>query len=109
VPWMVLRRLVAVVAVCMVTACGTSTARTADRSAGETIPSTAQATSSAAATKPTSSAAPATGGSGYSAMLSARLVATDSVPSGFTVEIATVMSPDAGDQRPGVDGPVRTA
>jgi hypothetical protein len=96
---MVLRRLVAVMAVCMVTACGSSTAHTADRSAGETIPSTAQATGSATATKP---AVPATGGSAYSATLSARLVATDSVPPGFTVEIATVMPLDAGDQRSGV-------
>jgi hypothetical protein len=100
---MVLRRLVAVVAVCMVTACGSSTAHTADRSVGETIPSTAQATGSATATKPASPAVPATGGSGYSATLSARLLTTDSVPPGFTVEIATVMPSDAGDQRPGVD------
>lgn len=100
----VLRRLVAVVAVCMVTACGSSTAHTADRSAGETIPSTAEATGSATATKPASPAVPATGGSGYSATLSARLLTTDSVPPGFTVEtIATVMPPDAGDQRSGVD------
>ncbi|WP_405110017.1 hypothetical protein OG559_29635 [Micromonospora sp. NBC_01405] len=100
---MVLRRFVAVVAVGMVTACGSSTAHTTDRSAGETIPSTAQATGSAAATKPASPAVPATGGSGYSATLSARLVTTESVPPGFTVEIATAMAPDAGDQRSGVD------
>lgn len=100
---LVLRRLVAVVAVYMVTACGSSTAHTADRSVGETIPFTAQATGSATATKPASPAVPATGGSGYSAALSARLLATDSVPPGFTVEIATVMAPDAGDQRSGAD------
>ncbi len=77
---MVLRRLVAVVAVCMATACGSSTA------------------------KPASPAVPATGGPGYSAALSARLLTTDSVPPGFTVEaIATTMGPDAGDQHAGVD------
>jgi hypothetical protein len=101
---MVLRRLVAVVAaVCMVTACGSSTVHPADRSARETIPSTTQATGSATATKPASPAVPATGGSGYSATLSARLVTTDTLPPGFTVDIATVMPSDAGDQRPGVD------
>jgi len=52
---------------------------------------------------PASPAVPATGGSGYSATLSARLLVTDSVPPGFTVEIATVMAPDAGDHRAGVD------
>jgi hypothetical protein len=87
----------------MVTACGFSTAHTADRSADETIPSTAQATGSATATKAASPAVPATGGSGYSATLSARLLSTDSVPPGFTVEIATVMPPDAGNQPLGVD------
>ena len=101
--WMVLRRLVAVVAACMVTACGSSTAHTADRSAGEAIPSTAQATGSATATESATPAVPATGGSGYSATLSARLVTTDSLPPGFAVEIATVMPSDAGDQRSGVD------
>lgn len=100
---MVLRRSVAVVAVCMVTACGSSTAHTADRSAGETIPSTAQATGSATATKPASPTVPATGGSGYSATLSKRLVTTDSLPAGFTVQIATTMPSDAGDQRPAVN------
>ena len=98
-----LRRLVAVVAVCMVTACGSPTAHTADRSAGNTIPSKAPATSSSTATRPTLPAVPATGGSGYSATLSARLVSTESVPPGFTVEIATAMPSDAGDQRSGVD------
>ncbi|MFG2059356.1 hypothetical protein ACGFI9_35630 [Micromonospora sp. NPDC048930] len=44
-----------------------------------------------------------TGGSGYSATLSARLLTVDSVPPGFTVQIATVMPSDAGDQRPAVD------
>ncbi|MGC1215060.1 MAG: hypothetical protein WA890_27850 [Micromonospora sp.] len=101
--WMVLRRLVAVVAICTVTACGSSTGHTADRSARETIPSTAQATSSAAAAKPAPPAVPATGGPGYSATLSARLLDTDSLPPGFTVEIATAMPADAGDQRPGDD------
>ncbi len=100
---MVLRRLVAMVAVCMVTACGSSTAHTADRSAGETIPSTAQATGTATATKPASPAVPATGRAGYSATLSARLVTTDTLPPGFTVKIATSMPSDAGDQRPGVE------
>ncbi|MFC5941775.1 hypothetical protein ABUL04_03240 [Micromonospora harpali] len=33
--------------------------------------------------------------------LSARLLTTDSLPPGFTVEIATVMARDAGDRRPG--------
>ncbi|WP_189194941.1 hypothetical protein [Micromonospora fulviviridis] len=95
---MVLRWSVAVVSVCMVTACGSPTADTA----GE-IPSTAQATGSATATKPASPTVPATGGPGYSATLSARLLTMDSVPAGFTVEIATVMSADAGDRRPSVD------
>lgn len=94
---MVLRRSVAVVAVCMVTACDSSTAHPTDRSAGETTPSTAQATGSATAMKP---AVPATGGSGYSPTLSTRLVTTDSLPAGFTVQIATTMARDAGDQRP---------
>ncbi|SCE76492.1 hypothetical protein GA0070558_105198 [Micromonospora haikouensis] len=39
---------------------------------------------------------PATGGPGYSATLSARLLTTDSLPPGFTVQIATVMARDAG-------------
>ncbi|MGW5669187.1 hypothetical protein [Micromonospora sp. NPDC003776] len=98
---MVLRRMGAVVAVCMVTACGSSTAHTANRSAGETTPSTAEATGTATATKPASPAVPATGGSGYSAALSARLVTTDSVPPGFTVQIATAMPMDAGEHHSG--------
>jgi hypothetical protein len=52
---------------------------------------------------PADPAVPATGGAGYSAALSARLVTADAVPPGFIVEIATVMSADAGDHRPGVD------
>ncbi|WP_229400838.1 hypothetical protein [Micromonospora okii] len=44
---------------------------------------------------------PATGGPGYSASLSARLLTADSVPAGFTVQIATVMASDAGERRPG--------
>ena len=79
--WMVLRRLPALVAACALTACGSSTAHTAEPSADATIPSMARG--------PISPAVPATGGSGYSATLSARLVAVDSLPSGFTVEIAT--------------------
>ncbi|MET8834575.1 hypothetical protein ABZV78_11745 [Micromonospora sp. NPDC004540] len=99
---MVLRRSVAVLAVCMATACGSSsTAHPADRPAHETIPSKAQATGSA--TEPASPAVPATGGSGYSATLSARLLTADSLPPGFTVEIATVMPTDAGEHRSGVD------
>ncbi|MEU1689437.1 hypothetical protein [Micromonospora sp. NPDC005707] len=96
---MVRRGSAAVVAVCMVTACGPSTAHNADRSAGETIPSTARATGSATATKPASPEVPATGGAGYSAALSARLLAADSVPPGFAVDIAAVMAADAGDRR----------
>ena len=64
----------------------------------------AQATGPATATKPASPAVPATGGPGYSATLSARLVAADSLPPGFTVQIATAMPSDAGGQRPTVDG-----
>ncbi|MEU3453553.1 hypothetical protein ABZ671_08110 [Micromonospora sp. NPDC006766] len=95
---LVLRRSVAVVAVCLVAACGSSTAHTASRSADETIPSTAQPTS-AAATTPVAPAVPATGGAGYSATLSARLLTTDSLPPGFIMEgIATSMPEDAGDQ-----------
>ena len=101
---MALRRSVAVVAaICVVTACSSSTAPTADRSAGAPMPSTTQATGSAAAPRPASPSVPATGGYGYSATLSARLVTADSLPPGFTVQIATVMAPDAGDQFSGVD------
>lgn len=100
---MVLRRLGAVGAVCVVAACGPSTADPADRSAGETVPATAQATGTPATGKP--SAIPATGGSGYSATLSARLVTIDALPPGFTVDVATVMASDAGRQRPGPEVP----
>ncbi|MEU5830994.1 hypothetical protein [Micromonospora tulbaghiae] len=97
---MVLRRLGAAGAVCVVAACGPSTADPADRSAGEAVPSTAQATGT-----PTTRKLPATGGTGYSAALSARLVTTDALPPGFTVDIAAVMAPDAGRQRPGPEVP----
>lgn len=100
---MVLCRSAAVVAVGLVAACGPATPHTADRSAGE--PATAPATGSATATKSPTLAVPATGGAGYSATLSARLLSPDSVPPGFTVEIATVMAPDAGAERPGADVP----
>ncbi|MEU8049222.1 MULTISPECIES: hypothetical protein [Micromonospora] len=93
---MMVRGSVAVVAVCLATACGPSTAHPTDRSAGETIPATAGVTGSAPAMKPASPAVPATGGPGYSATLSARLLTTDSLPPGFTVQIATVMARDAG-------------
>ncbi|RKN44493.1 hypothetical protein [Micromonospora endolithica] len=95
---MVLSRSVTVVAVCMVVACGSPTARPADRPAAETMGATGSATATA------SPAVPATGGPGYSATLSARLVTTDSLPPGFAVEIATVMPTDAGEQPSGVDG-----
>lgn len=102
--WRMLRGLVAVAAACTMTGCSASKAYTGDRS---TTPSTAQATSSATAPESTSSTAlptvPPTGGAGYSAVLSARLLAKDSVPSGYTVKITTVMSSDAGDQRPPAD------
>ncbi|MFJ6163897.1 hypothetical protein ACIQH6_02165 [Micromonospora orduensis] len=88
-PRMVLRRLVAVVAVSVVTGCASSTAPPVDRPADETTPATATV--------------PATGGSGYSAALSARLVTPDSLPPGFTVDIATVMARDAGDDHSGAD------
>lgn len=97
---MVLRRLGAAGAVCVVAACGPSTADPADRSAGEAVPSTAEATGT-----PTTRKLPATGGAGYSASLSARLVTTDALPPGFTVDIATVLAPDAGRQRPGPEVP----
>ncbi|MEU2702749.1 hypothetical protein [Micromonospora aurantiaca (nom. illeg.)] len=99
----VLRRLGAAGAVCLVAACGPSTADPADRSADEAVPSTAQATGTPTTRKP--SAIPATGGTGYSAALSARLVTTDGLPPGFSVDIATVMAPDAGRQRPGPEVP----
>ncbi|MGW4294292.1 hypothetical protein ACWEH1_14695 [Micromonospora chersina] len=38
-------------------------------------------------------------------MLSARLLDTDSLPPGFTVEIATAMPSDAGEQRPSSQAP----
>ncbi|MGV9370659.1 hypothetical protein [Micromonospora tulbaghiae] len=97
---MVLRRLGAAGAVCVVAACGPSTADPADRSAGEAVPSAAEATST-----PTTRKLPATGGAGYSASLSARLVTTDALPPGFAVDIATVLAPDAGRQRPGPEVP----
>ena len=97
---MVLRRLGAAGAVCVVAACGPSTADPADRSAGEAVPSAAEATST-----PTTRKLPATGGAGYSASLSARLVTTDALPPGFTVDIATVLAPDAGRQHPGPEVP----
>ncbi|MFF5054164.1 hypothetical protein ACFY1S_13375 [Micromonospora sp. NPDC000663] len=86
-PRMVLRRLVAVVAVSVVTSCASSTAQPVDQAADET--------------KPTTATLPATGGSGYSAALSARLVNSDSLPPGFAVDIATVMAQDAGDNHSG--------
>ncbi len=99
---MVLRRLGAAGAVCVVAACGPSAADPADRSADEAVSAT-QATGSPTTRKP--SAIPATGGSGYSAALSARLVTTDELPPGFTVDIATVMASDTGRQRPGPEVP----
>ncbi|MFF4936804.1 hypothetical protein [Micromonospora sp. NPDC000729] len=99
----VLRRLGAAGAVCVVAACGPSTADPADRSAGDPGRSTSQATGAPTTGKP--SAIPATGGAGYSASLSGRLVTTDALPPGFTVDIATVMPPDAGRQRPGPEVP----
>ncbi|RKN13580.1 hypothetical protein D7147_31110 [Micromonospora musae] len=100
-----LRLSVAVVAVCMVTACGSSAAETSDRPTGGPVRSAAQATGPATSTKPASPAVPATGGSGYSATLSARLVTTDSLPPGYSVDIATSMSSDAGDEDSGAEGP----
>ncbi|MCZ7473097.1 MULTISPECIES: hypothetical protein [unclassified Micromonospora] len=100
---MVLRWLGAAGVVCVVAACGPSTADPADRSTGGAVPSTARANGTPTTGKP--SAIPATGGAGYSAALSARLVTTDALPPGFTVEIATVMAPDAGRQRPGPEMP----
>ncbi|SCE69779.1 hypothetical protein [Micromonospora tulbaghiae] len=100
---MVLRRFGAAGAVCVVAACGPSTADPVDRSAGEAVPSTAEATGTPTTRKP--SAIPATGGTGYSASLSARLVTTDALPPRFTVDIATAMAPDAGRQRPGPEVP----
>ncbi|MEU4675637.1 hypothetical protein [Micromonospora sp. NPDC023737] len=102
---MMLRRSVAVVTVCAVTACGSSTAPGADRSAGGTVSAAAQATGSATTAEPASPAVPATGRPSYSAVLSARLVAAGSVPPGFTVDIATIMARDAGDQRPDAEVP----
>ncbi|MEW2442531.1 hypothetical protein [Micromonospora marina] len=100
---MVLRWLGAAGAVCLVAACGPSTADPADRSPGGAIPSTAQANGTPTTGKP--SAIPATGGPGYSVTLSARLVTTDALPPGFSVDVATVMAPDAGRQRPGPEVP----
>ena len=99
----VLRRLGAAGAVCVVAACGPSTADPADSSAGDAGRSTAQANGTPTTGQP--SAIPATGGAGYSASLSARLVTTDALPPGFTVQIATGMAPDAGRQRPGPEVP----
>lgn len=107
-----LRRLLATVAVCTVTGCGASTTRSS--APQQAVSSTASAKpSSASAAAPTAAspstparpAVPATGGAGYDAALSARLLSADSVPSGFTVKIATTMAPDAGDQRPAADAP----
>lgn len=97
-------------ALCTATGCGASAAFTVDHSAPETTASTAQATTPVTTTmepKPSTPrpTVPATGGKGYSAALSARLLAEGSVPSGFTVQIATTMEPDAGDQRPRADAP----
>ncbi|MGC4818699.1 hypothetical protein [Micromonospora sp. DT63] len=92
----VLRRSVAVVAVCMAAACAPSTAPAANPSASGTKP--------AAATTPPSPV-PATGGAGYSPTLSARLVGTESLPPGFSVDIATVMASDAGDGPSAGDAP----
>ncbi|MFI7301685.1 hypothetical protein ACIBM8_00590 [Micromonospora aurantiaca] len=99
----VLRRLGAAGTVCVVAACGPSTADPADRPAGDAGRSTAQATGTP--TTGTAAAVPATGGAGYSAALSARLVTTDALPPGFTVDIATVMDSDTGRQRPGPEVP----
>ncbi|MEV7329721.1 hypothetical protein [Micromonospora sp. NPDC093244] len=84
---LVLRWSVAAVAVYSVAACAPSTAPAADPSASGTKPAT---------TPP--SPVPATGGAGYSAALSARLVDTESLPPGFSLDIATVMASDAGDR-----------
>ncbi|MEV0427049.1 hypothetical protein [Micromonospora sp. NPDC050495] len=89
---MVLGRSVAVLAVCLMSACGTTTARPA----GEPAP----VTGSIAPTKP---AVPASGGAGYSAALSARLITAEALPPGASVQIATAMAADAGEQRPGAD------
>jgi hypothetical protein len=85
-----------VLAVCMVAACGSPTARPA----GGTIPATARPAATVA-----EPAVPATGGSGYSATLSARLLTADSAPAGFVVEVATAMAADAGARRPAADLP----
>ncbi|WP_433494954.1 hypothetical protein ACQP26_03755 [Micromonospora sp. CA-248089] len=100
---MVLRWMAATGAVCVIAACGPSTAGPADRSADEAVNATTPATGAPTTGNP--SAIPATGGAGYSASLSARLVTTDALPPGFTVETATVMAPDAGRQRPGPEVP----
>ncbi|MEW2426895.1 hypothetical protein AB0877_02655 [Micromonospora sp. NPDC047644] len=69
---------------------------------GSAADQSAQARKQATATDAPSPAVPATGGPGYSAALSARLVTPESLPPGFTVEIATTMALDAGDRRPDV-------
>lgn len=97
----VLRGWVAVVAVYALTACGSAT----DRPAGGAVPATAQPTGPTAAPRVASPAVPPTGGPGYSAALSARLVTADLLPPGFEVDIATTMGRDAGDHRPAADAP----
>ncbi|SCE84021.1 hypothetical protein [Micromonospora mirobrigensis] len=87
----VLRRAVAVVAVGLVAACGPSTTPTGN----EALPTSPAPTSAPAS--PTGT----TDEPGYSAALSARLLTEDSLPPGFTVEIATVMAADAGNRLPG--------
>lgn len=96
---MVLRRLVAVAAVCTLTGCGASTAHTVNPSTGTTIPTAMNPISS-----PSQTAVQTTGGTGHSAALSARLLAEDSVPAGFTVESAMTVSPEMG-ERPRADAP----
>ncbi|MGC4849400.1 hypothetical protein ACLQ3F_19340 [Micromonospora sp. DT15] len=80
--------------VSVVAACGSPAAPAPDQSA--------QARKRATVTQSPSPTVPATGGPGYSAALSARLVTPESLPPGFTVEIATTMALDAGDRRPDV-------
>lgn len=99
---MVLRKLAVVAAVCMLSGCGVSTAHRAATNPAATAPP-ATRLASAATTDPPD--VPSTGGRGYSAALSARLLTNDSAPAGFTVQIATTMSTDAGDQRPSASTP----
>ena len=119
--WARLRKMITVPAICVVAGCSASSAHTAADATGA-IRSTTRTTGSvtgtgtgtgtvtgtgtatATATAPTSATARATvptaGGAGYSAALSAQLLTKDSVPSGFTVQIATVEPTEAGDQPP---------